>query len=129
MGLTVKRTEELRVPGPAGLHAGRISLALVRLLCVDEVVRVPVVENLADDEGAFPRGSQLVLAGCPLDEPEHEVALAEREGFDLLAVVVAQALLVDGGPAKGQEACLLEQVDAVFARLFCFGFGVHRDPG
>src|SRR6266566_1130316 len=111
-GLTVKWAEELRVPGPAGLLAGCVSLALVRLLRVNEVVRVPVAESLADDDGAFPGGSQLVLAGCSLDEPEYEVALAECERLDLLAVVVAQALLVDGGPAEGQEARFLEQIDA-----------------
>ena len=101
MSLTVKRTEELRVPGPAGLLAGCISLALVRLPRVDEVVRVPVTEGLADDERAFLGGGQLVLAGCSLDEPEYEVALADCEGLYLFVVVMALALLVDGGPAEG----------------------------
>ena len=35
-----------------------------------------------------------MLAGLLLDESEDEVALAEHEGLDLLAVVVPQALLV-----------------------------------
>ena len=35
-----------------------------------------------------------------LDESEDEVALAEREGLDLLAVLVPQALLVDGRTAE-----------------------------
>ena len=114
--------EELRVPGLAGLLAGCVPLALVRLLRVNEVVRVPGAEILPDNEGAFPGGGQLVLAGCPLDEPEYEVAFAEREGLDFLDVVVAQPLLVDGGPAEGQKARLLEQVDAVFTCLLCLGF-------
>ena len=37
-----------------------------------------------------------MLAGFLLDESEDEVAFAEREGLDLLVVVVPQALLVDG---------------------------------
>ena len=37
-----------------------------------------------------------MLASLLLDELEDEVALAECEGLDLLAVVVPQALLVDG---------------------------------
>jgi hypothetical protein len=49
-----------------------------------------------------------VLAGLLLDKPEDEVSLAECEGFDLLAVLVPQALLIDGGSAEGQQACFLE---------------------
>lgn len=37
-----------------------------------------------------------MLVGCPLDEPEHQVALSECERANLPAVVVVQALLVDG---------------------------------
>ena len=36
------------------------------------------------------------MAGLLLDELEDEVSLAESEGLDLLAVVMPQALLVDG---------------------------------
>ena len=67
---------------------------------VDQVVGV-VAECLADDEGAFPRGRELVLAGCSLDQPEHKVALLEGSWLDLAVVVAAQALLVDGRPAEG----------------------------
>jgi hypothetical protein len=56
------------------------------------------------------------MAGYSLDQPEHEVTLAEREGLDLFAVVVAQFLLVDGRPTKSQQALLLEEIDAVVAR-------------
>ena len=68
-----------------------------------------------------------MLACLLLDESEDEVALAEREGLDLLAVVVPQALLVDGRATERQEACFFEQVDAIFAGFSGFGFGVHRD--
>ena len=68
-----------------------------------------------------------MLACLPLDESEDEVALAEREGLDLLAVVVPQALLVDGRTTERQEACFFEQVDAIFAGFSGFGFGVHHD--
>ena len=68
-----------------------------------------------------------MLACLPLDESEDECALAEREGLDLLVVVVPQALLVDGRTAERQEACFFEQVDAIFTGLSGFGFGVHRD--
>ena len=68
-----------------------------------------------------------MLAGLLLDESEDEVAFAERERLDLLAVVVPQALLVDSRAAKCQKACLFEQVDVVFACFSCLCFGVHHD--
>ena len=68
-----------------------------------------------------------MLACLLLHESEDEVALAEREGLDLLAVVVPRALLVDGRATERQEACFFEQVDVIFAGLSVFGFGVHRD--
>ena len=46
-------------------------------------------------------GRELVLAGCSLDQPEHQIALLERSWPDLLTVVAAQTLLVDGRPAEG----------------------------
>ena len=49
-----------------------------------------------------------MLAGLLLDESEDEVILVEREGLDILAVVVPQALLVDGRTAEGQEAGFFE---------------------
>ena len=58
------------------------------LLSVDEVVHI-VVQRPADDEWTLPRGGQLVLARRLLDSAEHQVALTEREGADLLVVVVA----------------------------------------
>ena len=69
-------------------------------------------------------------AGLPaLGESEDEVALTEREGLDLLVVVVPQALLVDGRTTECQKACFFEQVNAIFARFSGFGFGVHCDAG
>ena len=68
-----------------------------------------------------------MLAYLFLDEAEDEVALTECEGLDLLAVVLPRALLVDGRMAERQEVGFFEQVDAVFAGLSGFGFGVHRD--
>ena len=68
-----------------------------------------------------------MLACLLLDESEDEVAFAECERLDLLAVVVPQALLVDGRTAERQEARFFEQVDTIFACLSGFGFGVHRD--
>ena len=41
-----------------------------------------------------------MVAGLLLDESEEEVSLMECEGLDLLAVVVPQALLVDGRTAE-----------------------------
>ena len=55
-----------------------------------------------------------MLAGFLFDGLEDKVALAEREGLDLFAVVVPQALLVDGRATERQEACFFEQVDAIF---------------
>ena len=77
----------------------RLSCVLL-VLCVDQVVGV-VAECLANDEGAFPRGRELVLAGCSLDQPEHKITLLEGSWLDLPAVVAAQAMLIDGGPAEG----------------------------
>ncbi len=49
-----------------------------------------------------------MLASLLLDESEDEVALAERKGLDLLAVVVPQALLADSRTAKCQKACFFK---------------------
>ena len=106
--LTVKRAEEFRVPRPGRFFTGGVLLALPRLACVDEVVGVAVAQGPAHDEWALPWRGQLVLACLLLDESEDEVALAEREGLDLLAVVVPRALLVDGRATERQEACFFE---------------------
>ena len=98
--LTVKSSEEIGIPWSFRLLAGIISLACLRLLCIDQVVGV-IAQHLADDEGIFPRCRELVLAGCSLDQPEHKVALLERSWLDLLTVIAVQAMLVDGGPAEG----------------------------
>ena len=68
-----------------------------------------------------------MLACLLLDESEDEVAFAECERLDLLIVVVPRALPVDGRTAEHREVCFSEQVDAIFAGLSGFGFGVHRD--
>ena len=72
-------------------------------------------------------GRPLLLVVLLLDKLEDEVSLAEREGLDLLAVAMPQALLIDGGLAKGQKACFFEQVDAVFTGFLGLGFCVHYD--
>ena len=46
--------------------AGVVPLARPGLLGIDQVVGV-VAQGFADDERAFPRGQELVLAGCSLD--------------------------------------------------------------
>ena len=97
--LTVKSSEEISVPWSFRLLAGIISLARLGLLCVVQVVGV-VAQGLADDEGAFPRGRELALVGCSLDQPEPKVTLLERSWIDLMTVVTAQALLIDGGPTE-----------------------------
>ena len=102
---TVKSSEEICVPWASRLLARIVSLACSGLLRVDEVVGV-VARHLADDEGAFPRCRELVLAGYSLDQPEHKVSLLEGSWLDLLVVVSAQVLLVDGGPAECQQPAL-----------------------
>ena len=74
--LTVKPSKEIRIPWSLRLLAGVISFACSRLLSVNEVVGV-VTRHHADDEGAFPRCRELVVAGCSLDQPEHEVSFLE----------------------------------------------------
>ena len=106
--LTIKRTEELRVPQLGRFFAGGVPLALLRLARVDEVVGVAITQGPAHDERAFPWRGQLVLACLLLDESEVEVAFTECERLDLLAVVVPQALLVDSRAAKCQKARLFE---------------------
>ena len=64
--LTVKSSEEICIPWPLCLFAGVVPRACSGLLSVDQVVGV-VAQHFADDEGAFPRCLQLVLAGCSLD--------------------------------------------------------------
>ena len=95
---TVKSSEKICIPWALRLFAGVIPLARSGLLSVDQVVGV-ISQYLADDEGAFPRCRELVLAGCSLDQPEH---LLEGSWLDLSVVVSTQALLVDAGPAECQ---------------------------
>ena len=126
MRLTVKPSEEVCIPWSLRLLAGVISFARSRLLSVDEVVGV-VSQHLADDEGAFPRCRQLVLAGCSLDKPEHKVAFLKGSWPDLPVVVSMQTLLVDAGPAECQQPALFQQIDAVLTCFLFFFLGVHGD--
>ena len=85
---TVKSPEKICVPRSLCLLTGVVSLSCSGLLSVDQVVGV-VSQHLADDEGAFPRFRELVLAGCSLDQPEHKVSLLEGCWLDLVIVVSA----------------------------------------
>ena len=96
---TVKSSEKICVPWAFRLFARVVPLACSGLLSVDQVVGVVALSS-ADDEGAFSRGRELVLAGCSLDQSEHKITLLERSWPDLPAVVAAQTLLIDGGPTK-----------------------------
>src|SRR3954470_10090655 len=124
---TVKSSKKIRVPWSLRLFVGVVPLVCSGLLSVDQVVGV-VAQHLADDEGAFPRSRQLVLAGCSLDQPEHKVAFLEGSRPDLPVVVTVQALLVDAGPAESQQPALFQQIDAILSSFLCFLRGVHRDP-
>ena len=84
----VKSLEEICIPWPLCLLAGVIPLACSGLLSVDQVVGI-VAQYFADDERAFPRCRQLVLAGCLLYQPEHKVFLLEGSWLDLAIVVSA----------------------------------------
>ena len=96
---TVKSSKKICIPRALCLFAGVVPLVCSGLLSIDQVVEI-VSQHLADDEGAFPRGRELVLAGCSLDQPEHKIAFLEGSWLDLPVVVAAQTLLVDGGPAE-----------------------------
>ena len=85
---TVKSSEEVCIPRALRFLARVVSLACSGLLCVDEVVGV-VPQCLADDKGAFPRGRELVLADCSLDQPKHKVSLLEGSWLDLPTVLAA----------------------------------------
>ena len=123
---TVKSSEEICIPRALRFLAGVVSLACSGLLSIDQVVGV-VAQHFADNEGAFPRCRQLVLAGCPLDQSEHKVALLERSWLDLPIVVLAQALLVDAGPTECQQPALFQQIDTVLTCFFYFLHSVHGD--
>src|SRR4030042_1592877 len=84
----VKPSEEVCVPWPLRLFAGVVPFACSRLLSIDQVVGV-VAQHLADDEGAFPRCRELVLAGYSLDQLEHKVSLLEGSWLDLPVIVSA----------------------------------------
>ena len=86
--LTVKSLEEVCIPWPLRLLAGVVSFACSRLLSFDQVVGV-ISQHLVDDEGAFPRCRELVLAGYSLDQPEHKVSLLEGSWLDLPILVSA----------------------------------------
>ena len=122
----VKSSEKICIPRAFCFFAGVVPLACSVLLSVDQVVGV-VAQNFADDEGAFPRCRELVLAGCSLDQPEHKVSLLEGSWLDLSVVVSMQALLVDGGTAECQQLALFHKIDTVFSCFFCLLFGVHGD--
>ena len=62
----VKPSKEICIPWPLCLLAGVIPLACSGLLSVDQVVGI-VAQYFVDDERAFPRRRQLVLAGYSLD--------------------------------------------------------------
>ena len=124
--LAVKSSEEIGVPWSFRLLAGVVPLACSRLLSVNQVVGV-IAQYFADDERAFPRRRQLVLAGCSLDQPEHKVTFLQRSWPDLPIVVSAQALLVDAGPTECQQPALFQQIGAVLSCFFCFLLGVHGD--
>ena len=83
---TVKSSKKICIPRALCLLARVVSLACSGLLRVDEVVGV-VSQCFADDEGAFPRCRELVLAGCSLDQPEHMVSVLEGSWLDLSVVV------------------------------------------
>ena len=62
------------------------------------------MQSPAHNKRAFLWRGQLVLACLLLDESEDEVAFMECKRLDLLAVVVPQALLVDGRMVERQKA-------------------------
>ena len=123
---TVKSSKEVCTPWALCFLAGIVPLASPGLLRVDEIVGV-IAQGFADDERPFPRGRELVLAGCSLDQPEHKVSLLEGSCLDLPTVVVAQTLLVDGGPTECQQPALFQQIDAVFSCFLCLRLRVHGD--
>ena len=86
--LTAKSSKEISIPQALCFLAGIVPLARPGLLGIDQVVGV-VAQGFADDERAFPRGRELVLAGCSLDQPEHKVSLLEGSWLDLPTVVAA----------------------------------------
>ena len=73
---TVKSSEEICIPWPLCLLVGVVPLARPGLLGIDQVVGV-IAQGFADDERAFPRGKELELAGCSLDQSGHKVSLLE----------------------------------------------------
>ena len=85
---TIKSSKEICIPWALCFLAGVVPLARPGLLCIDQVEGV-VAQGFNDDEGPFPRGRELVLAGCSLDQPEHNVSLLERSWLDLPAMVAA----------------------------------------
>ena len=85
---TVKSSKETCIPWALCFLAGVVPLARPGLLGTDQVVGV-ITQGFADDERAFPRGRELVLAGCSLDHPEHKDSLLEGSWLDLPAVVSA----------------------------------------
>ena len=65
------------------------------MLDVVKTVR-PVVEDLGDDEGAFPRRSKLVW--FVLIHSENQIPFLEGSTSHISGVETAQILLVDGRP-------------------------------
>ena len=61
-----------------------------------------------------------MLARRLLYSAEHQVTLTESEGADLLAMVVAQLLLVYCRSGQSQQACFFFQIDAIFSSFLGF---------
>ena len=85
---TVKSSKKICTRWALCFLAGVVPLPCPGLLSIDQVVGV-VAQGFANDERAFPRGRELVLAGCSLDQPEHKVSLLEGSWLDLPTVVAA----------------------------------------
>ena len=93
------------------------------MLDVVKTVR-PIVEDLGDDEGAFPRRSKLVW--FVLIHSENQIPFLEGSTSHISGVETAQILLVNRGASCGYITLFVQQVKSILARLFIVRLNISR---
>ena len=109
--ITSHPSEYLITKGAKQLH---IPSSWLINLAIDIVKTVhSIVENLGDDEGAFPSRSKLVW--FLLIHSEDQIPFLEGSTLDIPGVESTQVLLINGRPNQGHLSFFLQEVDCILS--------------